>query len=74
MNHENSQYLNMKTMKQVIEKQKERITLVNEKKITRDPKTKEIVNNYQEKDFRFVYDKRCLKRIENGIDTVPWGF
>ena len=61
-------------MKQIINKQKEGITLVNERKITRDPKTKEVVNQYQEKDFRFVYDKRCLKRIENGIDTLPYGF
>ena len=74
LNHENSQYLNMKGMKEIINKQKERITLVNEQKITRDSETKEIVNRYQEKDFRFVYDKRCLNKVETGIDTLPCGY
>ena len=74
LNHENSQYLNMKGMKQIINRQKERITLVNEQKITRDPKTKEIFNQYQEKDFRFVYDKRCLNKVETGLDTLPYGY
>ena len=43
LTHENSQYLNMQGMWEVIEKQKDRITLVNEQKITRDPKTKELI-------------------------------
>ena len=34
----------------------------------------EVVNNYQEKDFRFVYDKRKINKIENGLETFPWGF
>ena len=42
--------------------------------ITRDHKTKQIVNRYQEKDFRMCYDKRCMIETESGIDTLPYGY
>ena len=74
LNHENSQYINEKTMKQIIEGQKRRITIVNEQAITRDPATKRIVNRYQEKDFQLCYDKRVMVKTESGIDTLPYGY
>ncbi|XP_022777519.1 uncharacterized protein LOC111318937 [Stylophora pistillata] len=74
LNHENSQYINEKTLKQVIEGQKRRITIVNEQAITRDPATKRIVNRYQEKDFELCYDKREMVKTKSGIDTFPYGF
>ena len=74
LNHENSQYINQQTMRQIIEGQKKRITTVNEKMIFRNNQTKQIENRYQEKDFRLCYDKRVMKKTESGIDTVPYGY
>ena len=36
LNYENSQYINQESMKQLIQEKKDRITIVNENKITRD--------------------------------------
>ena len=74
LNHENSQYINQQTMKQIIEDKKQRITIVNEQAITRDSTTKQITNKYQEKDFRLCYDKRCKIKTDSGIDTLPYGY
>ena len=47
--------------------------ILNESKITR--KNHEIVNEYCEKVFKFSYDKRVIKQIdEDHIDTLPYGF
>ena len=74
LNYENSQYINHQTMRQIIEGQKKRTTTVNEQMITRDSKTKEVKNMYQEKDFTMCYDKRVIVKTESGIDTFPHGF
>ena len=74
LNHENSQYINHQTMRQIIEGQKKRITTVNEQMIYRNSQTKKIENRYQEKDFRLCYDKRVMKKTESGIDTFPYGY
>jgi hypothetical protein len=39
--------------------------------ITRDTKTKELLNKIETKEFGFVYDKRVI--LEN-FDTIPFGF
>ena len=74
LNHENSQYINHQTMRQIIEGQKKRITTVNEKMIFRNSKTMQVENKYQEKDFRLCYDKRVMNKTESGFDTFPYGF
>ena len=74
LNYENSQYINMTSMNEIIEEKRDRITIVNENKITRDPKSKTIINKYQEKDFRLCYDKRCATRDGNTIETLPYGY
>ena len=74
LNHENSQYINHQSMRQIIEGQKKRITTVNEKMIFRNSKSMQIENKYQEKDFRLCYDKRVMKKTESGIDTFPYGY
>ena len=74
LNHENSQYINQQTMRQIIEGQKKKITTVNEQMIFRNSQTKQVENRYQEKDFRLCYDKRVMKKTESGIDTFPYGF
>ena len=71
LNHENSSILNHNSMSKIVRKQIRELTIVNENKITR--KNREIVNKYCEKVFKFGYDKRVIKQInEDHIDTLPY--
>ena len=69
LNHENNSILNHDSLSKIVKKQIREITIVNENKITR--KNREIVNKYCEKVFKFDYDKRVIRQInENHIDTL----
>ena len=60
-------------MSKIVKKQIREITIVNENKRTR--KNREIVNKYCEKVFKFGYDQRVIKEIdEDHIDTLPYGY
>ena len=73
LNHENSSILNHNSMSKIVRKQVRELTIVNENKITR--KNREIVNEYREKVFKFGYDKRVMRQInEDHIDTLPYGY
>ena len=73
LNHENNNLLNHDSLSKIVKKQIREITIVNENKITR--KNREIVNKYCEKIFKFGYDKRVIKHVdENHIDTLPYGY
>ena len=73
LNHENSSILNHDSMRKIVKKQIRELTIINENKITR--KNREIVNEYCEKVFKFGYDKRVIKQVnEHHIDTIPYGF
>ena len=73
LNHENSSILNHNSMSKIVRKQIRELTIVNENKITR--KNREIVNEYCEKVFKFGYDKRVIRQInEDHIDTLPYGY
>ena len=73
LNHENSSILNHDSMRKIVKKQIRELTIINENKITR--KNREIVNEYCEKVFKFGYDKRVIKQVdENYIDTLPYGY
>ena len=73
LNHENSSILNHDSISKIVKKQIREITIVNENKITR--KNREIFNKYCEKVFRFGYDKRVIRQInEDHIDTLPYGY
>ncbi len=75
LNYENSQFLNFKTLTKMVKKECKGVTMVNENKITRDSKTKNIINKYQEKFFSFDYDKRVINKLNNEIiDTLPYGY
>ena len=75
LNYENSQFINFKLMDKMVKKECKNVTIVDENKITRDSKTKNIVNKYQEKIFSFDYDKRVIKIVNNEhIDTLPYGY
>ena len=73
LNHENNILLNHNSLSKVVRKEIREITIVNENKIAR--KNREIVNKYCEKVFKFGYDKRVIRQInENHIDTLPYGY
>ena len=73
LNHENSTILNHESMHKIVKKQIRELTIINANKITR--KNREIVNKYMEKVFKFGYDKRVIKHVnENHIDTLPYGY
>jgi hypothetical protein len=62
-------------MDKMVKKECKGVTIIDENKITRDSKTKNIVNKYQEKFFSFDYDKRVINKINNElIDTLPYGY
>ena len=73
LDHENSSILNHNSMSKIVEKQIGELTVVNENKITR--KDREIINKYCEKVFKFSYDKRVIRQInEDHIDTLLYGY
>ena len=73
LNHENSTILNHESRHKIVKKQIRELTIINANKITR--KNREIVNKYMEKVFKFGYDKRVIKHVnENHIDTLPYGY
>ena len=73
LNHENNNLLNHDSLSKIVKRQIREITIVNENEITR--KNREIVNKYCEKIFKFGYDKRVIKHVdENHIDTLPYGY
>ena len=73
LNHENSSILNHDSMCKIVKKQILELTIINENKITR--KNREIVNEYCEKVFKFGYDKRVIRQVnENHIETIPYGY
>ena len=73
LNHENSSILNHNSMSKIVKKQIRELTIVNENKIMR--KNREIVKRCCEKVFKFGYDKRVIRQInEDHIDTLPYGY
>jgi len=76
LNAENKKYLNNESLLKMVlgENKNKRITLINERKITRC-KDGSLVNKYEEKEFTFDYDKRVMKKLDNGdIITYPYGY
>ena len=75
LNYGNAQVLNHESMVKVIKDEVKELVTVDENKICRDPRNKTIVNRYQEKVYKFGYDKRAIRKLgENHIETVPYGY
>ena len=73
LNHENSGILNHDSVSKIVKRQIRELTVINKNKITW--KDREIVNKYYEKVFKFGYDKRVIRQInEDHIDTLPYGY
>jgi hypothetical protein len=61
-------------MKKIINREIDKVQL-SYKMITRNAKSKTLVNKDTTKEFKFEYDKRMIVPEENGvIETLPWGY
>ena len=79
LNYGNSDKIGVEEMFDIVVGNSSHIDFVNESKITRDRKTKEVYNRRESKKYRFVYDKRVVPDPTDGffkgrIDTLPFGF
>ena len=74
LNYKNSKALNFETMKDMICNldSNKCIDIVNERKITREPHTRRILNKREKKAYSVVYDKRVI--VSDGQDTIPFGY
>ena len=74
LNYQNSKHLNFDSMKQIIDKEIDRVH-ISYKMITRNAKNKALVNKETSKEFRFNYDKRMvIPEKHNTIEILPWGY
>jgi len=70
LHHKNAEKINGINMEKLINREVENLS-VEDNQITRDVKTKQLVNKNQIKTFNFNFDKRI---INNNYDTVPYGY
>lgn len=70
LNYETTEKINSESLNNIIENKACKIS-TQYHRITRDTKTKELVNKIETKEFGFVYDKRV---ILNNFDTHPFGY
>jgi hypothetical protein len=70
LNYETSEKINSDSINNILEKKDSKIS-TQYNRITRDTKTKELLNKIETKEFGFVYDKRVI--LEN-FDTIPFGY
>jgi len=70
LNHQNAEKLTGKVMEDIIDGIKEKVE-VTDTQITRDKKTKNLVNKEVTKTFSYKFDKRS---IQANYDTLPWGY
>ena len=74
LNYQNSKHLNFESMKQVINKEIDKVNS-RYKMITRNTKNKTLVNKETSKEFKFDYDKRMVIPEKDGtIETLPWAY
>jgi len=71
LNHKNSLDINFDTIfNMVMHNRDGHITVVDQNKIARDPKTSKIITKTEAKDYKIVFDKRV---IQNELFSVPYG-
>jgi hypothetical protein len=70
LNYETSEKINSDSINNILEYKDKKIS-TQYNRITRDSKTKELLNKIETKEFGFVYDKRVI--LEN-FDTIPFGY
>ena len=70
LNHQNSQKINGEVMDAIIADPEKTVCISKKGAITRDPKTKNVVNRDETKMFSLGYNKRI---VNDDYDTVPYG-
>ncbi|VDO12277.1 unnamed protein product [Brugia timori] len=70
LHHKNALKINGDAMEKLIDSEINRVTVENSE-ITRDPETKQLVNQMKTKTFSFGFDKRVIR---DNYDTVPYGY
>jgi len=70
LHHKNALKINGETMEKLITGEIQNVKVEN-KEITRNPETKQLVNKDQIKTFSFGFDKRVI--VDN-YDSVPYGY
>jgi hypothetical protein len=70
LNYETSEKINSNTINNILENKDSKIS-TQYHRITRDIKTKELLNKTETKEFGFVYDKIVI--LEK-FDTIPFGY
>jgi hypothetical protein len=68
LNYENNKHLNLRGLSDIFLGDNQRITVVNEQKITRK-KGGFVINKYEEKQFTLCYDKRVPVKDHYLMDT-----
>ena len=71
LNYANGLKINANVMEEIIHDPSKKVVIEKKNAITRDAKTKTIVNQDQTKTFPLGYDKRV---VQNNFDTLPYGF
>ena len=71
LNYANGLKINVNLMEEIIHDPSKTVVIEKKNAITRDAKTKMIVNQDQTKTFSLGYDKRV---VQNNFDTLPYGF
>ena len=71
LNYGNGLKINGDVMNDIVHDQSKTVTITKKGAITRDAKTKNIINQDQTKTFSLGYDKRV---VQSNFDTLPYGF
>jgi hypothetical protein len=73
-NHETAQVVNHQSLEDMVRGLVKEF-VVEENRITREPKTKNLINKIIQKRFVYDFDKRVINKIsDDHIDSLPYGF
>jgi hypothetical protein len=73
-NHETAQVVNHESLEDMVRGLVKEF-VVEENRITRESKTKNLVNKIIQKRFVYDFDKRVINKInDDHIDSLPYGF
>ena len=72
LNYQNSKKINRDVMDSIIQDPNKIVCIDKKGAITRDPKTKNVVNKDQTKKFSLNYNKRRV--VKNNSETLPYGY
>ena len=70
LHHRNAEKINAQALEKLIDGEVSKVE-VNNQQITRDVKTKNLVNKVETKTLSFNFDKRVISK---NYETIPYGF